>query len=80
MVLTPLSGDADLYLSTRHVRPNASLPYYEWHSNHYGADYVSIQTDADPLACDQCVYYIAGTVLAARVFIHCATYTTHACI
>jgi hypothetical protein len=64
IVLTSLSGDADLYVSTFAANPEGSgdvaLPtreHYDWHAIYYGDDIITIDY-TDEKFCSACVYVI----------------------
>ncbi len=51
-----LSGDPDIYVSTKNRYPTARNS--TWRGVRYGSDVIEINTDTDPQACFQCTYYI----------------------
>lgn len=55
--VTPLAGDADMYVSTAISHPNASS--YMWKSDDFGSDTISIETNKDFTACVGCTYFIS---------------------
>jgi hypothetical protein len=55
--LTPMSGDADIYIATDAIRPNRS--HYTWSSANFGEDIVVIDPEVDSRACRGCSYYIS---------------------
>ena len=57
VVLTPLSGDPDLYISTTVKYPNRNNN--TWKSEDYGPDSITIDVYSDDEACTSCTYYIA---------------------
>ena len=56
VILTPNSGDPDLFISTSNSRPN--FRNFTWRSIQYGTDSLTITTKEDPKACSGCTYYI----------------------
>lgn len=63
IVLTPLSGDPDMYVSKT---PGANISNYQWKANSMGADVVQI-FPIDPNACTPpCRYYIGVTGFAGQ--------------
>lgn len=57
MFLLQISGDPDIYISTRTHLPGPNN--YTWSSVHYGSDVVEINPVVDRYACEYCVYYVA---------------------
>mmetsp|Transcript_3149 Transcript_3149/g.4876 ORF Transcript_3149/g.4876 Transcript_3149/m.4876 type:complete len:2519 (-) Transcript_3149:278-7834(-) len=57
LTLTPLSGDADMYIATDTRRPNRT--HSTWTSMRFGEDVVTIDTELDEKACTGCTYYVA---------------------
>eukprot|EP01038_Epipyxis_sp_PR26KG_P008213 gene8213-11113_t len=54
--LTRISGDPDLYISTKLQRPSPSN--FTWKSIRYGSDVIEIDPLTDKDACFHCTYYI----------------------
>lgn len=57
ITLTPVSGDPDVYISTKTRYPSSTNS--TWKSFRYGADAIDINTATDANACSHCTYYIA---------------------
>jgi hypothetical protein len=57
IILTPLSGDPDLFVSAKTMRP--LMDNFTWRSSAYGADTLTIAPISQPsVACTDCIYYI----------------------
>jgi hypothetical protein len=75
IVLTPISGDPDLYLSTKIQHPNTVNN--TWHSFLYGADTILIDPAHDERACTFCIYYISVVGTKESTYsITASTYST----
>jgi len=63
--VTPFSGDVDLYVSTSadvvndNVNGHPNETFYTWRSMMFGEDTISVDTELDPKACLDCVYYLS---------------------
>ena len=64
--ITTISGDPDIYVSTKNQRPTTSN--YTWRSYKFGGDMVEIDPNFDPLACSHCMYYIGVVGTSASTY------------
>ena len=70
--VTRLTGDPDLYVSTRSARPNTTV--YDWKSMKINDDTITIST-SDPLYCVNCRYYIGVYAFSATSFVITASFS-----
>lgn len=74
--LTPVSGDADMFISTNYRRPNET--HSSWRSTRYGVDAITINVDTDQNACSYCTYYIGVVGYSTTTYNIIATTATNA--